>query len=277
MTKTYKVSKNLDSKPLVVESFGVRIKIRATERRHLKTVLERLNIALPQNFKIVKNKKADQDFFIETRRNKKLLLYKNNKVDSEEKSEELFWGFFESQIRLTVGEFAPSKVFLHAGVVAWKDRAIVLPANSFKGKTTLVKEFLKVGAIYLSDEYAIIDEDGFAHPFLKSLSVRGIAGEYRQVEIPAENFGGNLAKKPYPIALVLITEYDEKAVWQPEFLKPGKGVLEMIPHCLSVRSNPEFTLRVLNKISSRAIICKSSRGEAKNFVKKILEFFETNT
>lgn len=277
MSNVSKCFDSKDSESLVIESFGVRIKFTATNNIHLGFIRDRLNNILPKNFKIIENQEVKHNFFIETSDDSKLLLHKNGLIDAEKKSVEHFFDFLESQIRLTIAEFAVDKVFIHAGVVAWKDKAIVIPAKSFKGKTTLVKEFIKIGAIYLSDEYAVIDKDGCAHPFLKSLSVRGIVGKYAQVEIPAKQFGGISAEKPLPVSMVLITEFREKAQWKPKILNSGEGVLEIIPHCLPIRANPKFTLQVLNKVSSRAIICKSFRGEAKNFVKKILEFFEANT
>jgi hypothetical protein len=39
--------------------------------------------------------------------------------------------------RLTVAEFAVGRVFIHAGVIAWKGQAVVMPDRSFYGKTAL--------------------------------------------------------------------------------------------------------------------------------------------
>ena len=38
---------------------------------------------------------------------------------------------FESVARLSVAELAPRRVFVHAGVVGWKGRAIVVPGPTF--------------------------------------------------------------------------------------------------------------------------------------------------
>ena len=64
-----------------------------------------------------------------------------------------------------VANYAPDRVFVHAGVVAWRGRALVLPGTSFAGKTTLVAELVRAGAIYYSDEYAVLDEQGRVHPY----------------------------------------------------------------------------------------------------------------
>ncbi len=266
-----------DSKAFVFESFGVNVEIKGTKSEHLLEISKRLEKALPQNFRIIEKKNVDRRFFIEDVDDGKLTLFENEKELTGGSSEMNFFNFLESKVRLTVAEYAPSNVFLHAGVVAWNGKAIVLPANSFCGKTTLVKELVKLGAVYYSDEYAVLDEKGDVHPFPKTLSVRSLSGGYEQVEYSAESFGATVAKKSCPVGMILITEYIENAVWEPVKLSAGNGVMETILHAIPIRRNPEFTLKVLNQIVSRAIICKSSRGEAKEFAKKILDFFVLNT
>ena len=49
----------------------------------------------------------------------------------------------------------PDLVPIRAGVVAWNGRAALLPGARQAGKTTLVAELLKKGAVYYSDAYAL--------------------------------------------------------------------------------------------------------------------------
>ncbi len=66
-----------------------------------------------------------------------------------------------------------SHVLLHAGVVAYQGQAVVLAANAFHGKTTLVLELLRRGCSFLSDEMAALGRtDGYVYPFPRSLRVR---------------------------------------------------------------------------------------------------------
>jgi hypothetical protein len=81
----------------------------------------------------------------------------------------------ESEIRQTVAKGAARRTFVHAGVVGWNGRAILVPGRSRSGKTTLVAELVKAGAQYLSDEFAVLDGRGRVHPFAKPLSIRGPA------------------------------------------------------------------------------------------------------
>ena len=168
----------------------------------------------------------------------------------------------------------PCPVERIAGVVGWHGKAIIIPARSFRGKTTLVKELTKVGAQYYSDEYAVLDEEGLVHPFPKMLSIRGFKDDYQQTDFSVESLGGVRGIVPLPVGMVLMTEFQKGAEWQPQILSEGFGVMEMLSHTIPIRYNPNFSLKVLNKTVNRAIIVKTKRGEAKDFAVKLLSFFE---
>jgi hypothetical protein len=181
---------------------------------------------------------------------------------------------FGRQVRLAVAEFAVGKVFLHAGVVAWNDRAIIIPGSSFHGKTTLVAELVKKGAIYYSDEYAVLDENGLVHPFPKMLSMRGIIDDFQQLDIPVEKFGGTAGNKAISVGMILITQFQANGRWLPKSLSPGQGMMEVIAHTFPIRNKPEFTLKVLNNVMNRAIITKTKRGDAARTAELLIGFFE---
>lgn len=62
---------------------------------------------------------------------------------------------------------------IHAGVVALNDKAIVLPASSGGGKTTLIAGLIKNGFRYLTDEIGVIDPHTLeVYPFLKPLNMK---------------------------------------------------------------------------------------------------------
>src|SRR5205807_5395193 len=72
---------------------------------------------------------------------------------------------FRAEIELFIAEHARNRVFVHAAVLGWKGRAVVVPGPSETGKTTLAVELIRRGAVYLSDEYAVFDARGRVHPF----------------------------------------------------------------------------------------------------------------
>ena len=113
-------------------------------------------------------------------------------------------------LRLRVAENASDRVFVHAGVVGWNGRAVLIPATSFKGKPTLVAELIRSGAADYSDEYALLDSSGFVHPFPRNLSLRGL-GRLPESSVPPEDLGGTVGREPVRVGAVLFTEYLEGA------------------------------------------------------------------
>lgn len=180
---------------------------------------------------------------------------------------------FESDVRRLVAEFTTQRVFVHAGVVGWRDRAIVIPGRSFTGKTTLVAELVRAGATYYSDEYAVLDRQGRVHPYGKPLSLRE-SGDHRQTERTVEELGGSAGTKPMRIGCVLVTEYRDGARWAPKRLTAGQAVLSLLANTVSARRRPEMALEALNAATANAIALKSKRGEAARIVQAIVTMLD---
>lgn len=176
---------------------------------------------------------------------------------------------FESHVQLTVAEYAPRRVFVHAGVVGWKGRAILIPGLSHSGKSTLVDQLIRAGATYYSDEYAVLDERGHVHPYPRALGMRfpdGLAAK----KVRAEEIGAEVGSKPLRVGLVISTRYKDGARWRPKQITRGKGVLELMSNTVSARSQPELALTVLPAALESALILKGVRGEAGDVVSRIL-------
>ena len=93
---------------------------------------------------------------------------------------------YESDLQLLVAEEARSRFFVHSGAVGWKGKAILIPGRRLSGKTTLVAELVRAGATYYSDEYAVLDANGFVHAYEKPLSIRSEPGA-RQENVRLKN------------------------------------------------------------------------------------------
>src|SRR5260370_23490113 len=144
---------------------------------------------------------------------------------------------FESDLQLYTAEMAPDRLFVHAGVVGWQGRAILLPGRSHSGKSTLVAALLRAGATYYSDEYAVLDARGRVHPFAKPLSLRQSEGEPPR-RLPAEALGGRTGVDPLPVGLVAVTEYRPGKRWRPRPLSSGRAVLALLAHTVPPRRRP---------------------------------------
>jgi hypothetical protein len=181
----------------------------------------------------------------------------------------------ESELRLAVATHARGRTFVHAGVVGWRGRAILLPGRSRSGKTTLVAELVRAGAEYLSDEFAVLDAGGRVHPFAKRLSFRGDGGCDRHAwQAAVEEIGGRAAQGPLPVGLVAVTGYEPGAAWSPAPLTPGQAVLELLAHTVPARLRPGASLEALGQTVVGATLLKGPRGEAGETARRLLEHAE---
>src|SRR4029453_15697947 len=108
---------------------------------------------------------------------------------------------FEADVQIYVAEMAPERVFVHAGVVGYQGRGILLPGRSFAGKSILVRELVRAGAQYYSDEYAVLDSAGGVHPYLRPLAIRNEPGA-GVTRHPIPTGGTQAGSDPLPVGLV---------------------------------------------------------------------------
>jgi hypothetical protein len=184
----------------------------------------------------------------------------------------------ESELRQSLAVRSKHRTFVHAGVVGWRGRAIVVPGRSRSGKTTLVAELVRAGASYLSDEFAIIDARGRVHPFAKPLSIRGAGGCDLHVSRPsAEDLGGRAGTRPLPIGLVVLATHQPGAQWRPQTLTAGQAVIEMLAHTVPARLRPAASLQALERAVARAVVLKGERGEAGALAPLLLQLLEASS
>ncbi len=179
----------------------------------------------------------------------------------------------ETQIRHAVAELAPRRVFVHAGVIEHRGRAIVIPGPSMSGKSTLVSELIKLGATYYSDEYAVLDDKGMVSPFPKPLSLRA-PGTYNASDYDIAELGAKVGIKAVPIGMVAITKYAEGAKWRPRRLSPGHGALAMLSHSVAARRRPRQVIGALHRALAGTEVLKGIRGEASEVAQQMLELMD---
>lgn len=172
-----------------------------------------------------------------------------------------------------VAEYCPDRVFVHAGVVGWKGQALILPGTSFAGKTTLTAALVRAGATYYSDEFAVVDEMGWVHPYARDLQIRE-PGKRKQHNTPVETLNGHAAREPLRVAQVVFAHYEPGAQWDPQPLSPGMAVLEMLLHCIPVQRDPRRVMLTLTTLVEGASARKSLRGEAGSVAQSLLQSLE---
>ncbi len=168
----------------------------------------------------------------------------------------------ENSIEMAVALNTREYIFVHAGVVEWLGRAVLLPGRSFTGKSTLVSALAQAGATYYSDEFAVLDSRGYVHPFARYLTARG------QARMRFSRVGVD----PIPIGLVAVAPYREGAIWQPDRLSRGRAVLALLDNTIVARTQPERALDVLSRGIEGSLAVAHERGDADDTAGRLLSW-----
>ena len=188
---------------------------------------------------------------------------------------ELRWAL-AAHAEFFVAERAPDHLFVHAGVVGWEGRAIIMPGSSLAGKTTLVQAWLEAGATYYSDEFAVLDRDGRVHPFARPLAIRDSSTALTR-RVPVAELGAKSGTTPLPVGLVLVSSYRLGAHWRPRRLTAARTLLALMRHTVAARGAPAHSMPILKQAVSGTTAFAGVRGEARPLVSAVLRQLQTPT
>jgi len=255
-------------------SYGVRVGIRANRRG----VLDQIFPHLPPGWKPSRSRNVDRLYTLligakerlGKHRRLNLLYADDNRIAVTPRLDQSI-DSLESDLQLFVAETAPRRVFIHAGVVALRGKAVIIPGRSYSGKSSLVAALVKAGAIYYSDEYAVIDEKGLIHHYARPLSIRENGYLAKPKKYQVEALGGRAGAKPLTAGMVVVSVYQPGARWRPRELSEGEGALELMANTVSARRQPEAMLSAIRKVVSVAPVLKGNRGEARQVVDFIFQ------
>jgi len=255
-------------------SYGIRVGIRANDPQALERVAE----LLPPGSVVNESPRVERLYSIilggpsaNPNVRKFNLLYNNHARAARSREPQDVFDEFERDLSMYVAEAARRRLFVHAGVVAWKNRAIVIPGRTLAGKTTLVAEFVRAGATYYSDEYAVFDAHGRVHPFARPLGIRENGPTKKSVKYSIDALGGSAGDKPLRVGIILVSEYKENGKWKPREISAGQGAMALLANTVAARIKPEVALPTLQQAVQGARVLKSSRGEAKEVVDSVLK------
>lgn len=259
-----------DTNEIAFEAYGVRLAVGASDE----AVLERIRQFLPPGsqpcppetvecrFSLTQNKVGTYSI---NRNGKELNGTGNLDLD-------LALELFDSQLRIYLGRTAPDTIFIHAGAVSHRGMAMVMPGMSFAGKTTLVAALVRAGAVYYSDEYAVIDRDGLVTPYAKALSIR--AGGWTQTDHSVESQGGVAGTERVPLGMIVITSYVADAEWSPKPLSRGAGAMALLANAVPARERSKEVMEVISRAAEGAVVIESERGEADAVAPLLLQELE---
>ena len=253
---------------MAFRAFGVRIGIRVSEKGYIRQIKR----VLPPGWEPLTTTRVEHLFSLRiggTSPRSKIrrfhLLYLDSARISRTMDLEEALKALETNLQFIVSLEAPKRLFVHAGVVAWENRAILIPGPSFSGKSTLVSELVRAGAVYYSDEYAVLDERGRVHAYPRPLATREGGIERGRSRSTKEKL------KPLPVGTILVTRYTSGARWNPRVLTPAQAALELLANTVAARPRPQFAMETITRALRRAQAVKSSRGEAEQVVQAVKE------
>lgn len=175
----------------------------------------------------------------------------------------------ESDMHFRVALAARDYLFVHAGVVLWKEQAVVVPGRTETGKSSLIMALVSAGAEYFSDEFAVLDREGRVHAYPKPLSQRR---EGRRPRLhTAEALGGQREARAVALGLTVITRFRSEAAWNPQSVSPAAVMIALFDNTVLARRTPEFALGVLAKAVRGTRGVESDRGEAKDMASALLD------
>lgn len=158
---------------------------------------------------------------------------------------------------------------VHAGVVIIEGRALLLPGATHAGKSSLVAELLRRGASHFSDEYALIDSQGLAHPYPRPLLLRN--GRPLQSLVLPQELNAAFATQPAPVAWILALDYASHHAWNVQEISQGEVVMLLLrntPH--EMAQSPEMVDYFL-RMARNAVCYEGQRGDAVEAATHVLD------
>jgi hypothetical protein len=261
---------------IAFESFGFRMGVRVNDA----AILERVARSLPPGWRAARDAVVDRLYSVrvappEIRRGLRhfhLVYAGSGRVARTHDLDQAFRAL-SANIDAAIAQWGPGHVFIHAGVVGWKGRAILVPGRSFSGKTTLVADLVRAGATYYSDDYAVLDATGRVLPFARPLSVRG-ADPFAPTPTDPASLGGQRGTEPLRPKLVIATHYEAGEVWRPRPVSAARTVLTLTDHAVAARWRPADVLNFLGRIAPGLHGCVGPRGDSAETARAILTYFD---
>ena len=198
------------------------------------------------------------------------LLFRGGALISAAYNLEPVLGALESELdRRLAEQAAPDRIFIRAGVVGWRGRAIVIVGPPQSGTSTLVAALLRAGGLYYSDHYAVLDPAGQVHPYARPLWL--CTGSFANpVRYRAEELGARSGTQPLPVGTVVFAHYRPRT--QSHFMPLARGAVsgELMANAACAALYPQQTQAAIGKALAGAWVLKGERGEAEGIVDLLL-------
>lgn len=164
---------------------------------------------------------------------------------------------------------------VHAGAVQWGDQVLLLPGGTHSGKSSLVAELLRRGASYFSDEYALIDSEGRAHPYPRPLLIRNSGPD--QVPALPGDYGAPVATSSAKVGWIFSLTYEPNAFWNVAAITQGEGVITLLRNTPHVLGDAPGIMDSFHRAVMDAKCYSGKRPSAEYAADAILELLESHS
>ena len=170
----------------------------------------------------------------------------------------------------TVAQRSRQMLFVHAGVVGWRGLAIVIPGRSYTGKSTLVAELVRRGAVYYSDEFAVLDDTGRVHPYRRTPVLRDERRQVQDLRLMREDE----PTEPLPIGLIVAGAHQQGATWRPAVVRGAQAVLPLIDNTVLAQQESARMLRIVARVAPTVVTLRGPRSEATDVAARLLDLVD---
>jgi len=259
---------------LALSAYGTELRVVDTSGSG---VCRRLQDALPAEFtkprgpsELVVSFRVEPDVPAENDATASYRLFCDGIVRLTRSTEDAVLQMLQQRIDDAVARHSRQLLFVHAGVVGWRGLAIVIMGRSLTGKSTLVAELVRRGAVYYSDEFAVLDETGRVHPYARPLVLRPDEQKPRDLNLVWESS----PRAPLAIGLIVATQYCPGSEWRPAVLRGARAALPLIDGAVLARQESEALLHIATRVAPGIVTLQGPRSEASDVAARVLDLID---
>lgn len=185
-------------------------------------------------------------------------------------TEEDVFPWLRQDVDNAVAQRSRQMLFVHAGVVGWRGLAIVIPGRSYTGKSTLVAELVRRGAVYYSDEFAVLDDSGRVHPYRRAPVLRDESQQPQNLRLLREDEPTDAL----PIGIIVAGAHQLGATWRPTVVRGAQAVLPLIDSTVLARQESARMLQIAARVAPTAVTLRGLRSEATEVAARLLDLVD---
>jgi Rps23 Pro-64 3,4-dihydroxylase Tpa1-like proline 4-hydroxylase len=179
--------------------------------------------------------------------------------------EEVYW-WLRRDIDQAVARRSSQLLFVHAGVVGWRGVGIVIPGRASIGKSTLVAELVRRGAVYYSDAFAVLDDQGRVHPYRGMIGL-GVEDQPQDLRLIREDG----STQPLPIGLIVSGAYTPEVIWRPTVIRGSHAALPLVDSTVLAREDAPRIQQIAAQVAAGAVALRGPRSEAAEVATLLLD------